>query len=975
MVGEVAMGRTSGRVPLVGRGLELQTLARCLHRVATGRPATVLIEGEAGIGKTRLLHEALAGEHGLQVLSAGGEELERTRPFGVLVDALDLRVGAADPQRAAIAGLLRGGSPQDSEATSATIAAGSNVAYRVVEDIVSLMQRLASGGPVVLALDDLQWADPSTVVALHAVTRRLRYVPLGIVCAYRPSPRSPELARFIEAQSSAGATQLTLDGLGEHDVATLTAAVVGAPPGPTLRAQLQRGHGNPFYVLELLEALAAADDLPIVGGRAEASGAALPRSLRLVLLRRLSSLPVETVEVLTLAAVLGASFDVGQLALLARRPVVELMGALDEALTAGILIEADSRLVFRHDLIREALYSDLALPIRTGLHLEVGRALAQAGASAIQVAQHLALGAPPGDTDAVSWLHEAAREAQSQSPAVAVELLRRARDIAGPRHPATDALSADLVLALAWSGRLGEGEAEARQVLARSRDPSLESVTRFGLVTVLFAQGKTPEVQRQAQAALDHPSLAGWVRARLKAQGAFGPIFMGDLPGGAAAAHAALLQAEEAGDDLAACIALCAICTVALFEGRLEDAVAHALAAVERADRSSSLAASTFHSNAFLGFALDACERPAEAEEALRRGRRLSEELGTALSLPIYQWVLVWGRFLTGQWDDAMAEAAAGLVVADEVDSRIGVVAVHGMLAIIALHRNDLREARRAVERGEAELARSGPQPLAEWVASARAAVQEAEGHPDTALATLTGAWDACTARGVVVEYPRLGPDLVRLLLMTGQRERACVVVGQVEDIVPRMDTKSAQAAALRCRGMFDADSDLLCEAVSILRDSPRPLERATACEEAAGVLSDTAETMKGLAMLEEALGIYQELGATRDIARVEARLRSLGRRPSRRGWQQRQAKVGWDALTRTEIEVVTLAGESLTNREIAERLYISPRTVETHMTHVFAKLGLSSRIDLRAEVVRRRRDPQGASSPPTAPGAGPASR
>ena len=137
-------------------------------------------------------------------------------------------------------------------------------------------------------------------------------------------------------------------------------------------------------------------------------------------------------------------------------------------------------------------------------------------------------------------------------------------------------------------------------------------------------------------------------------------------------------------------------------------------------------------------------------------------------------------------------------------------------------------------------------------------------------------------------------------------------MVGQVEDIVPRMGTKSAQAAALRCRGMLDADSDLLCEAVSILRGSRRPLERATACEEAAGALSDDAQTIKALAMLEDALGIYEELGTTRDIARVEARLRSLARRPSRRGWGQRQAKVGWEALTRTELEVVTLAGEGL---------------------------------------------------------------
>ena len=127
--------------------------------------------------------------------------------------------------------------------------------------------------------------------------------------------------------------------------------------------------------------------------------------------------------------------------------------------------------------------------------------------------------------------------------------------------------------------------------------------------------------------------------------------------------------------------------------------------------------------------------------------------------------------------------------------------------------------------------------------------------------------------------------------------------------------------------------------------------------------------------MLDEALTIYEGLGGTRDIARVEAVLRSRGRRPSRRGWRQRQASVGWESLTRTELDVVSLAGEGLTNREVASRLYISPRTVETHMTHVFAKLGLSSRVDLRAEVARLRGDVPVSSGPPTAPAAGRASR
>ena len=950
----------------MGRDSELQMLAGCLHRVVNGRADGVFIEGEAGIGKSRLVHEALDGfvAGGLQVLSANAEEIEHSRPFGILVDALGLQVGARDPERAAIAAQLRAGMNHGSDDSSATIATGPGLAYRVVEDIVALMERLAATGPLVLVLDDLQWADTSSLLALHALGRRLRDVPLGMICAYRPSPRSRELARLVEMHLGLGATHLTLARLSDDDVGALATALIGVPPGPMLRAQLRRSHGNPFYVVELVEALAGAGELAIVGGHAETTGSELPPTLRSVLRNRLGYLPLETLETLTLAAVLGSSFDVAELSLVARRPVVELMGLLSEALRAGILAEFGTRLAFRHDLIRETLYSEIALPVRTGLHLEVGRILAEAGTAAIHVAEHLALGAPPGDTQAVTWLHQAARGEQSRAPGVAVELLTRARQIAGPDHAAADDLDADLVLALAWSGRPAEAEAQALQVLDRGHDPSVDSVVRLGLIVALMAQGKTPDAQREAQSALAHPELAGWARARLTAQAAFG--LMGDLPTAVAAAQAALLQAEESGDDLSACVALSALCAVAMFEGRLHDALAHAAAAVQRAQRSSTRTASTWHSNAFLGWALDVAEHPAEAEVALRRGRQLSEELGSAVSLPVYQWVLVWGRFVTGKWDDAMAEAQAGLVLADEAGSRIGAVPVHGMLAMIALHRNDLRQARKAIEMGEAELARSGPQPLVQWLTSARAAVEEAEGGPNSALTSLIEAWHACTTHGEVAEYPRLGPDLVRLLLAAGQRERARAVVAQVEDVAPRMDTKWARAAALRCRGLAYADHDLQYDAVCVLRTSPRPLERAQACEEAAGALCESAEMTKATELLDEALGIYGELDAGRDIARVESVLRSLGRRPPRRGWRQRQAKVGWESLTRTELEVASLAGEGLTNREMAKRLYISPRTVETHMTHVFAKLGLSSRVDLRAEVARRRGDAQGLSRPPT---------
>jgi DNA-binding CsgD family transcriptional regulator len=619
-----------------------------------------------------------------------------------------------------------------------------------------------------------------------------------------------------------------------------------------------------------------------------------------------------------------------------------------------VLCEAGSLLAFRHELVREALYTDLPLPIRTGLHLEVGRALASAGAPAIQVAEHLALGASAGDHQAVAWLHQAARQAQPAAPGVAAHLLERALQIASPDDAARDILAADLVMARLWSGRPAEAEVAARQALARGRDPAVEAMLRLGLIEALLAQGKALAAGHEAEAALARPGPAGPAQVRLLAEAAFGLIYAADLEGGARAAGAALRASEQVGDDLAACIALCALCVVAVHEGRLPAGLAHAAAAVDRAERSADRAAAGFHSNLFLGWTLSLAEQPVEAQDALRRGRQLSEERGMVLSLPLYQWALAWAHFFAGNWDDCIAEAEAGLELAEEVATWAGVVGTHSVLAMIALRRNDRAGSDNAVERAVASLVATGYDPFAEFASWARALVEEARGDCEAARATLAAAWDACTAGGNVNERPFLGPDLVRLLVAGGESAEARAVAHQVEEAALAIGTRAARAAALRCRGLAESDVAALLDAVRLLRAAPRPLELALACEEAAALLVSVRHTDEAAALLDEALDAYGRLEATRDLARVRSALRRLGRHPRHRGWQRRRARTGWASLTRTELAVAGLVGQGLTNREVAQHLFISPRTVETHLSHVFAKLGLSSRAELRAEVARQ---------------------
>lgn len=166
-------------------------------------------------------------------------------------------------------------------------------------------------------------------------------------------------------------------------------------------------------------------------------------------------------------------------------------------------------------------------------------------------------------------------------------------------------------------------------------------------------------------------------------------------------------------------------------------------------------------------------------------------------------------------------------------------------------------------------------------------------------------------------------------------------------------DSASAHGAALRCRGLALNDADILLDSVAVYRDTPRRIEYAFACEDAGLALARAGRRDQARALLREALTIYQPRGADRSVRRVQAALRATGLRYGVAG-PRRRPTIGWEALTRAELAVSQLAAQGLTNKEIGERLFVSRRTVETHLSHVFGKLGLSSRIELAAEAARR---------------------
>ena len=957
------MGTPTPVPPLLGREAEIRALGEALDEVASGRPATVLIEGEAGIGKTRLLDHALedARARGMQVVAGRAEELERTRPFGPLAAAFECTSSSPDPRRAAIAGLL--GAQGGGDSGPITVTSDPGLRFRAVDAFADLAEELALDRMLVIGLDDLQWADPSSLLTIGALVRRLAFLPLALVGCFRPAPRVADLERLASALEAAGARPLILGPLTGADVRDLVADTVAAEPGPGLLAEVSGAAGNPLFVTELLGALLAEGGIKTAGGRAEVAEATLPPTLRLTILRRLSFLPEDTLQVLRAASVLGSGFSLTGLGAVTGQPAVELSAALAEAIRARVIDDDGTRLRFRHDLIRDSIYADLPASMRSVLHREAGQRLAQAGAPALQVAEHLARGATTGDAEAIAWLTGAAREAAATSPDVAADLLEQATGLMRSTDPGQDRLLVEQASSLMWAGRIPDAQMICRALLDRDHDPGAEGPARICLGYALIAEGHGREGLTELERADESPVLSDAERADTRAWASLARLSLGDLDGASAAAEQARPTAVSAGNHQAISVAMATLALVCEHRGQLRDAVRVIDDAVRLADQSPARQGHRYPVHIDRAFILAGLDRLDEARSTLSTGRRIGEELGIRWPLPTYHVARAVERFIAGEWDDAIAEVEASAELADEAGQSYRFMLGRSVLSLISLHRNDLNRAAEAAASavGQAAEARSRGRVWATW---AHALLLEANGRIADARTALAEGCDQCARLGLAMAIPVFGPDLVRLALAAGDTQRARQVSAAVTDVAARNDVASLTGAALRCRGLAEDDAGSLLAAAEAYQRASRPFERALAAEDAGTVFARQGTAGRARVPLEQAIEIYERLGAARDLVRAEAVLRQAGIRRGRRGTRGRP-QAGWHSLTPTEHTIAALVAEGLSNPQIGTRLYISRRTVQTHLAHVFAKLGIASRAQLAAEVTQHR-DSQPESTPST---------
>jgi DNA-binding CsgD family transcriptional regulator/tetratricopeptide (TPR) repeat protein len=922
----------------VGREAELGVAAAAVRELSEGRASALVIEGEAGIGKTRLVQSVIddARSRNVAVFWGQAHPFERARPFGVVAAALGLSRRSPDQRRAAIGGLIAGERAGD-------------VQYRVVEDVVDLVEMLCAERPVMVVAEDLHWADSASLLTILSMARQLPLAALLVVVTARPSPLRAEVVRLLDDLAAAGARTLQLPPLEPNDVALLARRMLGSCPGPALSAMLAKAGGNPLWAVAIVRALAEGAMLRHVGDTIEPTTFELPASLSDLVIRRLRHLPTETLELLQVTAVLGDAVSLRDVAAVIRRPPADVVAQLRDAFDAHLLDEADDRVVFRHQLVQDAIYGHVPPPARRLLHREAAVALMAAGADRLDVADHLMLGAERGDEEAAAWLRDAAREASAPSPSVTAELMLRAEALLPDGHPEADLVSAEVVQALLRAGMVAEASARAESVLARQHAAELDTPLRLALLGALALQNRAAEVIALARASLAGSGLRPSDRVMILAQQSWAFTYTGDPRAGESAASMALGIAEQAGDAAMTVWALTALLVAVGRQGRFDEALAHARRAAALAADSPDTRSLPLQPKFFLGLALADCDLIDEARVAYREA--LDDEFGSGWWFSETLMADSQASFVIGEWDDAVPGLIAGGQAAQEKGNLLLVSQSLAYRAIIATAKGDQRAANDLA--AAIPLSPEGDELSynAGILAFAVAGLKAAEGDRQGAYEVLLRCWRVDVARDNRFYHRWLAPDLVRLALALGHRDVATEVTDTVAaGVALSPEVPTVRSLALRCRGLVEDAVEPMIEAVALARLAPQLIEHAGACEDAAGLLAERGRRDESAALLAEALDRYEHAGADAWARRVRARLRALGVRPGARGSRDRPAD-GWESLTATEREVSMLVAEGLTNGAVARRLYISPHTVNTHLRHVFAKLGVSNRVALAAVV------------------------
>lgn len=921
--------------PMVGRDAELVAIDDAVSSERT----PVLVLGPPGSGKSRLLEEVLRFlGPGVTVLSACAEPIDLDIPFGVL----DRLLGSSP--------VAEGAATQ----SDARLSGGPDARFRALDAYLDEISRRGTAGQLLVILDDAQWADSGTIAVLHAALGSSGRAAIGLVAGLRPPTKeATTLERLIDRGRVDGMV-LELAPLTATDVAMLAEDRLGAVPGPRLVHALDSAGGNPLILCELLDAMgrsghlhrrppgrgATRGDKPVGIDLSDDGIEQLATEASRVLVTRLADVSEAARELVRAASVLDSTFELADVAAILGVPPGSLIGPCRELIETGLLEPTGGRLGFRHDLVRDAVYGDLPEWARTALHRQVASHLADDGTDPVAVARHLHR-ADPSPSNAV-WFERAGHRLLHTDPAAASALLSEASRL---QPDPTDELILAHVQSLAWTNRAVEAERVATAHLSSPDGEVTRPWLHFALAQSLTPQGRLAEAAtamfRAGSALLDTDHRARGEQAIAESAIHQAMAFQHDR----ATERATGLLAVAHTDPIARVIALSARSWAAKTVGRIDDAVRDARSAVDTAG--TDVDALRGNPHLFLADALLTGERYDEFEPFAVTARSMAARYGSVWSLPGISAMVTGMHLRRGDWDKAVAEAEAGLSWARDTGNLMAMPWLLSLQSVALLWRGDDADAEALISEADALVngeARTG----AEAVLWARAWWADVHGDDAAALSALTMLWELVLALDVRARMSTIGPELVRAAVRSGDEALARDVTGHLEDLDDQV--RSNPAARDACRAIVERDLDLVDASAEHYRAIGLRAENALVLGDGAVIAASDGDWVRASTFAGQAASIHDELGAVGLRRRLERLLPDVEVTSvaDHGGFDTRPSTEDpLAALSPAERRIAELVSVGHNNPEIAEALFISRRTVESHLSHVYTKLNIRSRVDL----------------------------
>jgi len=950
------MNQAAATGQLLERSEELARIESALAASRSGRGRFVVVEGPAGMGKTALLAAArtAAADGGMRVLRSRGTDLEREFAFGVVrqlfepplaeaseLERADLLQGAAG----VAAGLL--GLP-GSPPPGGPPASGVDPSFAVLHGLYWLCANLTAVGPVCVVVDDAHWADATSLRYLAFLLTRLEELDASLVVATRPREEGTDAELLARVTTDPSADVIRLLPLTSSAVAQLVESGLGGVPDPVfVDACLRATRGTPFLMRVLVDALSEGGIAPTAEAarQVERIGArTVGRSIRL----RLRRLPEHAGRLARALAVLEQS-DLLPAARLADLDEADAAEAADLLTSAGI-VETGRPLTFIHPIVRSGIYSELSRAERAEGHRRAARMLAEQLGAQERVAKHLLVSEAAGDRWVVEQLVEAACAAGKQgAPESEAIFLRRA--LAEPPQPGDRfAMLLDLGMAEASAG-LADWPEHLQQAVDTAPNAAVAGASALVLGLALSrAQRFAEAVTVLDRAAISFATPDSDLALALEAA-AVGATLNDPLAAASVALRLETLLARAAGEPAAPPELLAAAAFISVLTNEPAelgaDLATRALRAGGTGPPQSGMppwfAFTTWFSQAMISLLW--AERYAQVRPLLDASIAQARATGDSSRLAIGLATRGWLALRRGDLIVAEGDVRTVLAAADLPPPTLYRVLNGGVLVKTLVDQGELDAAEQALAPLDSQ-AESGSI-TASVLRLARGRLRVEQGRVAEGLEDFL-AVGARLTRGRITS-PGFLPwrsEAALAHLALGQGEPARRLADEELELAGAFGTPRALGVAKRAAGIVaggDCGATLLREAIHEFERGDARLERARALADLGALLRRRNRRTEARELLREALDAAHRAGAGLLAEQAETELRATGARP------RRVVLTGVDSLTASERRIAELASQGLTNREIAQTLFITARTVEGHLTSVFRKLRLNSREELPA--------------------------